>query len=194
MIWVLQNESDDNTVYNIEVSYLLTLFVVVQFCGLGLVFFATYVMYICATKSYIYKNKKSLKDSNVGNVSKKSHNRSMSVMIMALFVNYKYYCLCLFDLGGMIGKVKPKRFRNDQLYVKYCWHISLEFVLILTQILFVVEMSESLVLKIFYCIHQGLLLVLMGLVGKIVYTMLQLKKLKKREAKGGEGSGKEGEN
>lgn len=53
-------------------------------------------------------------------------------------------------------------------------------------------MSESLVLKIFYCIHQGLLLVLMGLVGKVVFTMLQLKKLKKQEGKGGEASGKEG--
>lgn len=125
MIWVLQNESVDNTIYNIEASYLLTVFVVIQFCGLGFVFFATYVMFFCATKSKIYKSKKSLKDSNGHHVSKKSHNRSMSVMVLALFLNYKYYCLCLFDLGGMIGKVKPKRFRNDQLYIKYCWHIAL---------------------------------------------------------------------
>lgn len=112
---------------------MLTLFTIVQFCGLGLVFFSTYVLYICATKAYIYREKTNMKRSYV---SKKTHNRSLGFVIIALFINYKYYCLTLLDLGGTIGKVKPKRFRNDQLYIKYCWHLSLEFILILFEILF----------------------------------------------------------
>lgn len=42
-------------------------------------------------------------------------------------------------------------------------------------------MCDSIVLKIIFCLHQTLLLVSMGLVGKIVYKMLDFKKLKKRE-------------
>lgn len=108
-------------------------------------------------------------------------------MVISMLVNYKFYCVCLFDLGGIIGSMKPKRFRNDQLYIKYCWHLALESLLILLQIFIMIGSCSYPIISIIFAIQQGFLLTMIGVVGKVVYKMLDLKKLK---SKGGKASKK----
>jgi hypothetical protein len=41
-----------------------------------------------------------------------------------MLINYKFYCVYLFDMG-IIGKTQQKRLHNNQLYIKYCCHLGL---------------------------------------------------------------------
>lgn len=55
--------------------------------------------------------------------------------------------------------------------------------LILLQIFYLVSNCNFLPITIVYCVHQGVLLLLMAIVGKCVYRMLKLKKIKKKISK-----------
>lgn len=96
-----------------------------------------------------------------------------------MLLNYKFYCVCLFELGGVIESMKPRRFRNDQLYIKYCWHLALESLLILVQIFIVMGSCNYLILTLIFTGHQIFLLLIIGIVGKVVYKILELKRMKK---------------
>lgn len=108
--------------------------------------------------------------------------KSLLFIILAMLFNYKFYCICFLNTK-ITGKLKSKRFRNDQLYIKYCWHLSLEVLLILVQIFCVFSSCNYLPITIFYCVHQGILALLIAVIGKFVYRMLSLKKMKKEISK-----------
>ncbi len=96
-----------------------------------------------------------------------------------MLFNYKFYCVCLFDL--QVGKdLKLRRFRNDQLYVKFCWHLGIEVALILVQIFCVLSSCTYVPVSVVFGVHQGVYALLMAVVGKAVFRILTLKKLKRK--------------
>lgn len=96
-----------------------------------------------------------------------------------MLFNYKFYCVCLFDMK--IGKdLKPRRFRNDQLYFKFCWHLSIEIFLILAQIFCVLSSCTYIPISTFFAIHQAIYTILIALIAKSVFRMLALKKMKSK--------------
>lgn len=109
---------------NKEVSYMLSVFVVVQYFALGTPFFLTYCVYLYSNRKYVGKG---------GHHDERLSRRVLGFVVLAMLFNYKFYCVALFS-----NKVKAtlnnnntdnsassggRRFRNDQLYTKYCLHL-----------------------------------------------------------------------
>lgn len=163
---------------------MLSVFVVVQYFALGTPFFLTYCVYLYSNRKYVGKG---------GHHDERLSRRVLGFVVLAMLFNYKFYCVALFS-----NKVKAtlnnnntdnsassggRRFRNDQLYTKYCLHLGVQVLLILLQIFYLVSNCNFLPITIVYCVHQGVLLLLMAIVGKCVYRMLKLKKIKKKISK-----------
>jgi|LakMenEpi03Aug12_release.lakeMendotaPanAssembly.Ray.scaffolds.fasta_scaffold338241_1 hypothetical protein len=86
-----------------------------QYVGFGIILFITYCTYLCYSRAYLNNKTKN---------NKQFPRHNIIFIVFTMLINYKLYCICLFNIK--IGKqYKPKRYRNDQLYIKYCWHLAI---------------------------------------------------------------------